>query len=161
VLLARAAAGEGDVAALRAQALAEFERELTVDPTNANAAYEAGELERRADRLSQARTFFETALRHYPEFDEALVGLGRVLVASGAPKDAVAPLQKATTINPQNEVAFYQLATAYRALGQADAQAQALAAFQRLRQARATAREIVPRSAPPVTPQTVDTKPVP
>ena len=46
VLLAKS--NQGSDAAAQAQALREFQQELAIDPTNANAAYEAGEIE--ADR---------------------------------------------------------------------------------------------------------------
>ncbi len=53
VLLTRAAQGNGDVAA-EADAAAEFEQELRIDPTNANAAYELGELQRKSGKLDEA-----------------------------------------------------------------------------------------------------------
>ena len=46
-----------------------------------DAAYELGELRRKAGDLDAARELFASAVEHYPEFEEGLVGLGRVLVA--------------------------------------------------------------------------------
>ena len=45
---------------------------------------------------------------------------------------------KAISLNPRDEVAFYQLAQAHRALGQEAEQQKALAEFERLRSAKAT-----------------------
>ena len=96
----------------QAEALSEFTRELQHDPTNANAAYEIAEIHRKAGDIGNARTFFETALKHYPDFEEALVGLGRSLIAQQQPKLAIPYLTKAISLNAKNEVADHQLAQA-------------------------------------------------
>ena len=62
-------------ATAEAEALKEFELELQLDPTNANAAYEAGELHRKATRFDQAKNLFALAVKYYPDFEDALVGL--------------------------------------------------------------------------------------
>ncbi len=59
-----------------ANAAREFEQELRIDPTNADAAYELGEIRRKAGDLDKARELFELAVEHYPEFEQGLVGLG-------------------------------------------------------------------------------------
>jgi tetratricopeptide (TPR) repeat protein len=154
VLLSRSKEGNSDAADLE-EALKEFQQELELDPTHANAAYEIGEIQRKAGELDKAREYFDTAVKHYPEFEEARVGLGRTLVALGKPELAVPHLQKAIALNAASKVAYYQLAQAYRALGDTAAQAKALAAFEQLQRA----------SSPPdlsrreVTEQTLDTKP--
>ena len=134
-LLARAQASgeEGRGAASRAEALQEFAQELALDPTSASAAYELGEAHRRSGDLDQARRFFETAVDHYPDFEQAQLALGRVLVAGGKPEAALAHLRKAIALNPQNAVAYYQLSRAQQALGNAAGQEEALAKFQALR----------------------------
>jgi tetratricopeptide (TPR) repeat protein len=116
-----------------AHAAREFEQELAIDPTNADAAYELGELARKAGELDKARELFAAAVKHYPEFEEGLVGLGRVLVAQGKAELALAPLKKAVAINPKDDVAHFQIYQAYRALGQGEAAQKAQAEFQRLR----------------------------
>jgi tetratricopeptide (TPR) repeat protein len=158
VLLARSQRGGSD-GADEAEALKAFQQELAVDPTHASAAYEIGELHRKAGRLDNAREFFETALTHYPEFEEARVALGRTLVALSKPELAVPHLQKAIALNPSSEVAYYQLAQAYRALGDAPAQAKALAAFERLQSASPRQSDPANLSRREVTAQTLETKP--
>jgi len=157
VLLARsqrATAGSGD----EAEALKEFQQELELDPTHANAAYEIGEIHRKAGRLDTAREYFQTALKSYPEFEEALVGLGRTLVVLGKPEAAVALLQKAIAIDAASQVAYYQLAQAYRALGNAAAQEKALAAFEQLKTA-ASRKDAASLGRREVTEQTIEPKP--
>jgi tetratricopeptide (TPR) repeat protein len=158
VLLARSQRGGSD-GADEAEALKAFQQELAVDPTHASAAYEIAELHRKAGRLDNAREFFETALKHYPEFEEARVGLGRTLVALSKPELAVPHLQRAIALNPSGEVAYYQLAQAYRALGDAPAQEKALAAFERLQSASSQRSDPANLSRREVTAQTLETKP--
>jgi tetratricopeptide (TPR) repeat protein len=155
VLLARSAQGKGDAGA-EAAALEEFDRELQIDPSNANAAYEIGEIQRKAGRLDMAVASFKKAVEADPEFEEALVGLGRTLIASADPGAALAPLKKATALDPRDEVAFYQIAQAHRALGEEAAQREALATFERLRSEKAT-QATVPAGRPNVTKQSIDT----
>jgi tetratricopeptide (TPR) repeat protein len=155
VQLARSKQGNGDAAAESA-AMKEFEQELRIDPTNANAAYEIGEMQRKSGQLEAATASFRQALESYPGFEEALVGLGRTLLAAGDPAAALPPLQKAVSLNPRDEVAFYQIAQAHRALGQEAEQQTALATFERLRSEKAGENSAVPGDAPNVTRQVID-----
>ena len=155
VLLARAERTDTGADA-EAQAVKAFARELENDPTNANAAYEIAEIRRKSGDLREARTYFEAAVAHYPEFEDALVGLGRTLIALEQPKLAVPHLQKAIALNPNGEVAYYQLAQAHRALGDTDAQEKALAAFARLRDSAEHATPSKSPTRPEVTKQKLD-----
>ncbi len=101
---------------------------------------------------------FSLAAKHYPNFEEALVGLGRTLVSLGKAEQAVAPLRKAIALNAANEVAWFQLAQAERALGNAVEQQKALDEFQRLRRLKRQA-EITFLTRQGVTKQTLDSKP--
>jgi tetratricopeptide (TPR) repeat protein len=154
VLLSRAEAANG-AEPTQPEALKEFMLELEVDPTNANAAYEVAEIHRKAGDTTRARAFFQRALDSYPDFEDALVGLGRTLVALHDPKAAIRPLTRAIELNPTSDVAYYQLAQAYRALGETAAQEKALATFRQLRSLpSAAAAPGSPR--PEVTKQTLD-----
>jgi tetratricopeptide (TPR) repeat protein len=154
VLLARSAASSGDAAAAR-QA---FEEELRLDPTNANAAYELAEMHRKAGELEPARALFAQAVTHYPGFEPALVGLGRTEIALGRPADALPHLKKALAIDPEDEVALYQSAQAYRALGNTAEQEKALGEFNRVRTLAAERKSAVPQPKSDVTPQALDGK---
>ena len=156
-LLARAQQPDSGAEAgkAREEARAEFEAELKVDPTNANAAYELGEMHRKAGELEAAAAFFESAVRRYPDFAEARIGLGRVLVAQGEPERALPHLQKAIALDPANDVAYYQLSVAHGKLGNVAEQRKVLEEFQRLRE-RKREREALLLAPSQVTPQELD-----
>jgi tetratricopeptide (TPR) repeat protein len=141
------------------EALKEFETELQLDPTNANAAYEAGEIHRKSARFDQAFERFSLAVKYYPDFEEALVGLGRTLVSQGRSEQALPHLQKAIALNPGNEVSWYQLSLVYKSLGAAAEQQKALAEFQRLRDPKSRQPEGLSSSRREVTKQELDVKP--
>lgn len=124
-----------------AHALREFEQELEVDPTNANAAYEVGEICRKSGQLGKAQQFFETAVKQYPDFEEAQVGLGRVLIALAKPDGALPHLRKAVALNPEDDVPYYHLAQAHKALGNVAEQQKALTEFRRIRAQKASQTE--------------------
>src|ERR1700687_5053940 len=100
---------QNNAAELKAEALKEFQLELRLDPSDASAAYELGEASRSAGQLEEAGRYFEQALKFYPDFVEAHVGLAAVLISQSEPKLALPHLQKAVTINPEDEVALYPL----------------------------------------------------
>lgn len=158
VLLARARQSTDDTTS-ETEALKAFEQELQLDATNANAAYEAGEIHRKSARFDRAFELFSRAVKHYPEFEEALVGQGRTLLGLGKAAEALAPLRKAIALNAANEVSWFQLAQTQRALGNASEQQKALAEFGRLRELKAS--QAVNNSLPrrDVTKQSLDAKP--
>ncbi len=112
-----------------AAARKEFAAELQLDPENANAVYELGELDRLEGDLASARKNFEAALRLYPEFPEANLGMGTVLSAQHEWVAALPYLRKATADDPTDEASWYRLAMAERALGHAAEQKMAMARF--------------------------------
>ena len=136
-----------------------FEEELALDPTNANAAYELAEVHRRIGQLEPARQLFEQAVRHYPGHEHARVGLARTLIALDRPQEALPHLKAVLAASPDSDVAHYQLAQAYRALGNTSEQEKALAAFNRARAMTAAREAAVPQPRPDVTPQVVDPQP--
>jgi tetratricopeptide (TPR) repeat protein len=139
------------------QALKEFEQELELDPTNANAAYEMGETYRKSGQLDKAQRFFDQALKYYPDFEEAHLGMAGVLLASGEPGRALAELQRASALNPDDEVTYYRLSQAYKSLGDAAGQEKALETFRRLRAEKPNRQELSP--AAEVTKQEIDSEP--
>src|SRR5882672_5393495 len=77
-----------------AAASKEFEQELALEPANASAAYELGEIHRNAGEFDAAQKFFEQALQHYPDFAEAHLGLAAVLMSTRKPELALPHLQR-------------------------------------------------------------------
>jgi len=140
------------------EAAKEFERELGLDPTNANAAYELADMHRDAGEFEEARQLFEQALKYYPDFEDAHLGLAAALIAQQKMEDALQHLKKAIALNADNEVSWYRLSQVQMALGNTAAQQKAFAEFQRIRTQKSSqqeaARELFSRSE--VTKQKLD-----
>jgi tetratricopeptide (TPR) repeat protein len=130
VLLARArSSGSADDTAA---ALKEFSSELDLDPANANAAYELGEAAHNAGEMVEAERYFRMALRFYPDFEQANLGLAAALMNQGKAESAKELILKAIGANPEDRVAWYRLAQVERALGNEAGRQKATAEFQRL-----------------------------
>ena len=110
----------------------EFERELQIDPGNANSAYELGEMSRKAKQFDEAQKFFEQALQHYPDFPEAQIGLAAVLLEKKMPDQALSHAQRAAAVDPDDEVVWYRLAQIQKTLGNTAGQQKALTEYRRL-----------------------------
>lgn len=161
-LLSRARTQSGaDESGTRMEAAKEFEEDLRVDATSANAAYELGEMHRQAGEVDKAAELFARAVQHYPDFSEAQIGLGRVLRDLGKPGEALPHFEKAASLNPGSEVAYYQLAQCHRALGNKAEQVRATAEFLRLRSRKPSDTDLTPLVPTEVTRQELDTNPDP
>ena len=138
-----------------AAAEAEFANEIEVNPGNANAAYELAGLRWKHGDDASAEHLYESAIRFYPNFEEAEVGLAGILLEEQKPTQAAAHLQKATALRKDDEVAWYRLAMAERQLGDANAQRLAMAEFQKLRShsASSQSKAATAQSQDSVTPQ--------
>jgi tetratricopeptide (TPR) repeat protein len=101
----------------RTEALAEFQRELTIEPRNAAAEYQIGEIYRRRGDLASAIDHLSKAVAINPKIGDAQIALARTLIQFKKPQDSVPHLLAAIEVNPQNEVPHFLLARAYRLLG--------------------------------------------
>ena len=117
-------------------ALKEFLAELEIDPANANAAYETGEVYRNFADYANAEKYFQIAINYYPNFDDAQIGLATVYLAQDKAQLAVPALHKAIAVDPSNEVSWYRLSQAERSLGNTAEQSKAMAEFRRLHEAK-------------------------
>lgn len=99
------------------EAKKELQQELEIDPANAGAEYVLGELARETQDLPEAIRHFTKATQLNPSFADAYLGLGMSLLAQKSYADAVAPLQSAVKLQPENPAAHYGLATAYARTG--------------------------------------------
>jgi len=131
-----------------AEALREFTQELQLDPSNSDAAYEIAEMQRKAGRFEQAEKYFGGALEHYPDFEEAHVGMAGALIGLKENDRALRELQAAITLNASDEVAWYRLSQVHRALGNVAEQKKALDEYQRLHEKTTSENGIEPISAP-------------
>jgi len=104
-------------AASNDEARKEFEAELKLNPRNAAAEYYLGELARQQDQLPDAVEHFTRSTKMFADFAEAWTGLGRSLLDFGKTADAVAPLETAAKLAPDNPTVHFALATAYQRLG--------------------------------------------
>ncbi|MGB6720508.1 MAG: tetratricopeptide repeat protein [Terracidiphilus sp.] len=116
----------------RDQAADQFRAELALDPLNSNAAYELAQIDYDLGNLDQARRQFESLIERRPEFEQARVGLAGILLETQKPGEAATQLKRAIELDPNDEVAWYRLATALRQTGDREGQKKALAEFQRL-----------------------------
>jgi predicted Zn-dependent protease len=139
----------------RDQAADQFRAELVIDPGNGNAAYELAQIKYDLGHLEQARQQFESLVERRPEFEQARVGLARILIESQKPGEAATQLKRAIELDPNDEVAWYRLARSLRLTGDQEGQKKALAEFQRLHalESRHLARAGVLLEAGEVTPQ--------
>ncbi len=129
----------------------EFAAELTIDPGNGNASYELANIQSDLGNLDEARKQYEQVLERYPDFEEALVGLGGVCLDTQKPDQAISVLEHAIKLNPKDDVAWYRLARADRALGNREGQQKALAVFQELSKAKPLHKPV----ADDITPQQI------
>lgn len=129
----------------REAAIRELSEEMKADPRNGNAAYEMAQINYDTGNLDEARQRFEVLLSQRPDFEQAHVGLAGVLLENQKADAAVPHLKKAISLEPDDEVAWYRLARAYRILGNDQGQKDALAEYQRLR--KITLSQRAPRSS--------------
>lgn len=121
-------------------AMTEFQQELKLNPDNANASYEIGELHRLAGEDAAAKTYFEAALKIYPDFPEANLGLGTVLISMSQPEKALPYLKAAIANDPNDDASWYRLSLAERALGHKAEQEEAMKKFLKLHNNEGTSR---------------------
>jgi tetratricopeptide (TPR) repeat protein len=118
------------------EALREFEQESELQPQNPDVEYEIGDCYRRLGDSGQALAHLSNAVQYNPNFAEAQIGLGRILIDLNRPKDALDHLLTAVHDDGNNEITHYLLFSDYRTLGnRVDAQRE-LETFRRLHKMR-------------------------
>ena len=102
-----------------AAARKEFEAELLLNPSDAVAEYQVGQILLAEHDSPGAAIRFERAVRLNPDFAEAVLALAKTKPAA----EAIPLLERAIKLQPANESAHYSLMLAYRNAGRnADAQ---------------------------------------
>jgi len=111
-----------DPAAL-GQARKEFEAELAMNPGDAVAEYQVGQVLAAEQKKAEAAAHFEKAAELRPDFAEALVAVAKLRSEAKRYAEAITLLERAVKLQPRNEPAHYALMMAYRNAGRAaDAQ---------------------------------------
>jgi tetratricopeptide (TPR) repeat protein len=120
-------AGDPDAAATT------FRKAIAITPEDHNAYYFCAlALSRNGDRgRPEAMDLLKKALAIAPEDAKSRVLLGQAHLAAGRVKEGIGELERALRSEPNNSTALYQLALAYRRLGNATLSQQRMAAFRR------------------------------
>jgi len=116
------------------EGLAEFKRELEIDPKNYMACVQAALILLPTDP-EQALNLTTRAERVQPESAPAFLVRGRALLALKKPTEAIADLKRAAALDPQEVTVHFQLANAYRQVGSAREAEQETETFERLQKA--------------------------
>ena len=101
------------------KARAEFELELKLNPSDAIAEYQIGQILSTRHESAQAARHFERAVQLHPEFAEALIALGKLRAQDKRYDQATELFKKAVALQPSSEAAHYNLMLAYRNSGHA------------------------------------------
>lgn len=133
-------AGEYHAAARIPEAEAAYRQELEIDPHNVNARYKLGILLVEKHDPAQGKALIEAALREKPGLADSDYHLGRAEMMLGNDTVAAEYLKHATTEDSDLEIiqqAWYQLGIVYRRLRRMEEAQQAMATFQKLKDAEA------------------------
>lgn len=95
----------------------EFQKEIQIDPQNADAHYILGELARRDEKCDEAIPQFTEAAKLDSNFAEAYLGWGFCLTSLKKYEEAIAPLRSAERLAPRNPEVHNTLATALQRSG--------------------------------------------
>jgi tetratricopeptide (TPR) repeat protein len=117
--LGRALLLESHAPAALEAAQKEFEAELRLNPSDAAAEYEIGQILTAREKASDAAPHFAKAVELSPDFPEALVALAKTHMNARRYSDAILLLERAVRLQPNMESAHYTLMLAYRNTGDA------------------------------------------
>jgi len=99
------------------EAKKEMQQELEIDPSNAGAEYVLGALAQQNQQWDDAIQHFSRATKLDASFGDAFIGLGSCLGSAKRFSEAIAPLETAVKLEPENPAPHYLLAIAYSRTG--------------------------------------------
>lgn len=99
------------------EAKKEMQQELEIDPSNAGAEYVLGALAQQNQQWDDAIQHFSRATKLDASFGDAFIGLGSCLGSTKRFSEAIAPLETAVKLEPENPAPHYLLAIAYSRTG--------------------------------------------
>ena len=97
----------------------EFEAELVLNPADAAAEYETGQILLVSQAPEEAVKHFERAVAITPNFPEAMQALAKARLDAKQYPEAIILLENVVRLQPANESAHYSLMLAYRNAGRA------------------------------------------
>ena len=95
----------------------EFEAELKLNPSDAAAEYEVGQVLLAENKPGEAAPHIERAVAQSPDFPEALIALAKLRASAKHYDEAIRLLERAVHLAPASESAHYNLMLAYRNAG--------------------------------------------
>lgn len=125
-----------------AQAEAQFNASLKADSFKANSEYMLGEVKWFESKPKEALDFYLRSLAIQPDSVDAHLAAGKAWAVLGQPAKALAQLQEAARLDPDNEVAHYRLSQVYRKLGRTEDASREDAEFRKLRGAHDPVRAL-------------------
>jgi tetratricopeptide (TPR) repeat protein len=99
------------------RARSEFEAELRLNPKDAAAEYQIGQILMAEQKGAEAAGHYEKALALSPQFPEALLALGKIRADERRFGESIELLRRAVELLPKSEAAHYALMIAYRNAG--------------------------------------------
>ncbi len=102
------------------QAQKEFEAELALNPGDAAAEFQMGQILNVNGKTPEAQAHFQKALDLSPDFVEAAMALGKMRIRARQYTQAIPLLEHVVALQPDNEGAHYNLMLAYRNSGRTD-----------------------------------------
>ncbi len=118
--LGRALLMQSHDAAALGDAKKEFEAELALNPTDASAEFQVGQILAAEEKTPEAAKRLARAVQLNPDFAEASIALARIYLQDKRAAEGIRLLEHAVEIQPKNESARYSLMLAYRNAGRAD-----------------------------------------
>lgn len=110
----------------------EFQEELRLNPADAVAEYQLGQIAIAQQKTEEAAARLERAVAWKPDFSEALLSLGKLRLDAQRPADAIPLLERAARLRPESEAAHYSLMIAYRNAGRTEDALREKAVLERL-----------------------------
>ena len=128
----------------RQEAEEAFKAELALNPGNVNAECRLGDiyLSAGAMGLDAAYKSYGRALQLQPDFANAQLGIGKVLIRMGKNQEAAAHLREAAHLDPTDSTVHYLLAQTYRKLGQTADREREIKLFEDLENSRKKVHEV-------------------
>jgi tetratricopeptide (TPR) repeat protein len=131
------------------EAKKEMQQELEIDPSNAGAEYVLGALAQQNQQWDDAIQHFSRATKLDASFGDAFIGLGSCLGSAKRFSEAIAPLETAVKLEPENPAPHYLLAIAYSRTGRKEDGDKQFAIQRQLTQKGAAGEENSPTQAKP------------